>query len=208
MRLEYPDGATPLAPDLLEALIPDLATQQELNEWEAQNIAAALRWALRSRNLRRDLLSVSGLTQLHRRMFDQTWHWAGKLRLSDTNIGVPWHQVSTQAQAICDDVHYQMQNTLNTASSLNTVYLWDELAARFHHRLVLIHPFPNGNGRHARLAADLLLSFHGQPMFTWGSASLEPASLVADSTVRQEYLAALREADRGSVERLLRFVRS
>lgn len=202
MRMEYPDGATPLDPDLLQALIPDLSTQQELNEWEAQNIAAALRGALRSRSLRRDLLSLSGLTLLHRRMFDQTWRWAGKFRLSDTNIGVAWHQAPTQVQALCDDVCYQIQFASDNASG-DSAYPWEEIAARFHHRLVLVHPFPNGNGRHARLATDLLLFYHAQPMFSWGAASL-----VADNTVRREYLTALREADKGSFERLLRFVRS
>ncbi len=194
MKLEYPEGATPLDPDLLAALIPDLTTQGELNEWEAQNIAIALRWALRSRAMWRDLLTVPGLTLLHRRMFDQTWRWAGKFRTADTNIGVPWHQAAPMTQSLCDDARYQVENA---------VYPWEELAARFHHRLVAIHPFPNGNGRHARLATDLLLSQNGQPIFTWGSASL-----TSDSTTRQQYLTALREADRGGFERLLRFVRS
>ena len=194
MRLEYPEGATPLDPDLLAALIPDLSMQGELNEWEAQNIAAALLWALRSRTMKRDLLTVSGLTRLHQRMFDQTWRWAGKFRTSDTNIGVSWHQTASMVQALCDDARYQAENA---------VYSWDELAARFHHRLVAIHPFPNGNGRHARLATDILLGNNGQQMFTW-----ESTSLIADSTTRQDYLTALREADRGSLEKLLRFVRS
>lgn len=135
-------------------------------------------------------------------MFDQTWRWAGKFRLSDTNIGVVWHQAPTQVQALCDDLRYQMQFALDSSSS-DSAYSWEELAARFHHCLVLVHPFPNGNGRHARLATDLLLFYHSQPMFSWGSASL-----VADSAVRREYLTALREADKGSFERLLRFVRS
>lgn len=194
MTLEYPDGATPLDPDLLAVLIPDLSTQGELNEWEAENIAVALRWALRSRTLKRDLLTVTGLTLLHRRMFDQTWRWAGKFRNTDTNIGVSWHQESVLVQALCDDVRHQIETA---------VYSWDELGARFHHRLVLIHPFPNGNGRHARLATDLLLAYHNQPIFTWGSVSL-----IDDSTTRQEYLTALREADHGSFESLLRFIRT
>ena len=194
MTLEYPDGATPLDPDLLAALLPDLSTQEELNEWEAGNIAVALRWALRSRTLKTDLLTVTGLTLLHRRMFDQTWRWAGKLRTADTNIGASWYQASALAQALCDDIRYQIENA---------VYPWDELGARFHHRLVLIHPFPNGNGRHARLATDLLLAYYNQPIFTWGSASL-----IADSATRQDYLTALREADRGNWEGLLLFIRS
>ena len=142
----------------------------------------------------RDLLTVSGLTRLHQRMFDQTWRWAGKFRTSDTNIGVSWHQAASMVQALCDDAVYQAENTM---------YPWDELATRFHHRLVAIHPFPNGNGRHARLATDLLLSQHGQPLFTWGSASL-----IAGSTTRQEYLTALQAADRENYETLLGFVRS
>ena len=192
MRLDYPEGATPLDPDVLAALLPDLSTQSELNEFEAQNIAAALRWALRSRTLRRDLLTLSGLTLLHRRMFDQTWRWAGKFRTTDTNIGVSWHQVPTMVQNLCDDTRYQVENA---------VYAWDELAARFHHRLVWIHPFPNGNGRHARLATDLLLAHHGQPIFTWGAVSL-----ITDSTTRQEYLSSLRAADAGNFTSLLRFI--
>jgi Fic-DOC domain mobile mystery protein B len=194
VRLRYPEGATPLNPDVLAALIPDLSTQEELNEFEAQNIAGALRWALRSRTLKRDLLTRFGLALLHKRMFDQTWRWAGKFRTTDTNIGVPWHQVPTLVQNLCDDTRYQLENA---------VYGWDELAARFHHRLVWIHPFPNGNGRHARLATDLLLAYNKQPMFTWGAVSL-----VADSTTRQEYLSALREADAGKFSQLLGFVRS
>ena len=102
--------------------------------------------------------------------------------------------ISVQTQHLCDDVRFQWGNN---------VYGSEEIAVRFHHRLVLIHPFPNGNGRHSRLAADLLLFYGGLPVFTWGSTSLTEASLT-----RQEYLVALREADAGSVERLLRFARS
>nr|CAA9256383.1 conserved hypothetical protein [uncultured Armatimonadetes bacterium] len=206
MELLYPEGATPLDPDAKAGLIPDLSTQAELNEWEAANIAAALRWALRSRTLRRDLLSVSGLLLLHRRMFDATWSWAGQFRRIDTNLGVASHQVPSAVASLCADTRYQIEQS---------VYPWDELAARFHHRLVLIHPFANGNGRHARLATDLLLSQNGQPVFTWGFATLTarvpsppPDTLVADSPVRREYLAALREADQGTFDRLLRFARS
>lgn len=194
MNIHDPEGATPLDPDLMAALIPDLSTQGELNEFEAQNIAEALRWALRSRTLKRDLLTRSGLMLLHKRMFDQTWRWAGKFRTTDTNIGVSWHQVPTMLQNLCDDTQYQLENA---------VYDWDELAARFHHRLVWIHPFPNGNGRHARLATDLLLAYYQQPIFTWGSVSL-----ITDNTTRQKYLSSLRAADAGEFTLLLRFVRS
>ncbi len=69
------------------------------------------------------------------------------------------------------------------------------------HELVTIHPFPDGDGRHARRATDILLRQHGQPEFTWGSASL-----IADSEARREYIAALREADAGLFDRLAAFV--
>lgn len=190
----YPEGATPLDPDAIAGLIPSLTTQGELNEFEAQNIAAALSWARRSRTLKRDLPAMDGLALLHRRMFNRTWRWAGQFRQTDTNIGVSWYLAPTQVQTLCGDVRFQAENA---------VYLWDELAARFHHRLVSIHPFPNGNGRHSRFAADLPLHFNNQPMFSWGAVSL-----VENSETRREYLSALREADAGDIVRLLRFARS
>ena len=154
MDLITPEGATPLDPDTVAGLIPGLTTQAELNEFEAANIAAAVRWAVRSRVLRRDLLSAEGLRRLHRRMFDRTWRWAGDFRRTQTNIGVEWHQIPIQLSALCTDTLYQREH----AAFGDTPAGWDEWACRFHHRLVLIHPFPNGNGRHARLATDLLLS--------------------------------------------------
>jgi Fic-DOC domain mobile mystery protein B len=192
---EYPEGATPLDPDAAQGLIPSLTTQQELNEFEAAGIAAAFTWAMRSRILKRELLTVSGLLLLHRRMLQATWRWAGELRRHDTNIGVPSERVAVALATLCDDVAFQLESE---------VFPLDELAVRFHHRLVLVHPFPNGNGRHARLAADLLLHYNGQPMLSWGAGQ----SLVTQGEARIEYLAALREADGGDIARLLLFARS
>jgi Fic-DOC domain mobile mystery protein B len=194
MELSYPEGATPLDPDAARGLIPGLTTQGELNEFEARNIAEALNWAKRSRTLMRELLTVAALRDLHRRMFNRTWKWAGRFRLTDTNIGHPWHQIPEAVINLCDDVAYQVAQ-----SDVE----WDDLAIRFHHRLVLIHPFPNGNGRHARIATDLLLQIHQQDPFTWGSDSL-----IRDGSARKEYLAALREADLGEFSRLTAFGRS
>lgn len=194
MQFEYADGATPLDADLIAGLIPGLSTQAELNEFEAYNIATAMLWAQRSRRLKKNLLSVEGLCLLHRRMFDQTWRWAGQFRQVDTNIGVSWYLAPAQTHALCGDVLFQVEHA---------VYTWDELAVRFHHRLVSIHPFPNGNGRHARLATDLLLEYHGQQAFTWGAVSL-----VANSSTRRAYLDSLREADNGNIDDLMNFVRS
>jgi len=198
MNLSTADGATPLDPDTLAGLIPDLATQEELNAFEQQNIALAVRWALRSRTLRQELLSAHGLRLLHQRMFDQTWQWAGRFRTVGTNIGVDWPQIPVQVASLCADITYQIAEGVGEP---------DEQALRLHHRLAFIHPFPNGNGRHARLAADLLARQLGHPLFGWG-ASLGATSLVEETPVRQTYLSALRAADRGDIEPLLRFARS
>ena len=194
MRFTYPEGATPLDPNTIAGLIPNLTTQRELNEFEARNIALAERWSLRARGDNRDVLFVTTLQKLHQKMFGLTWRWAGQFRRVDTNIGVFWPQIPLRLEQLCGNTRYQIEHQVSP---------WDELAVWFHHELVLIHPFPNGNGRHSRLATDLLLIRNGQPRFTWGSISL-----VENSQTRQEYITALREADAGNSERLLRFVRT
>ena len=194
MNLTYPRGATPLDAAALEGLLPGVQTQTELNEFEAANVADATLWARRSRLLQTDLLTLRMLKELHRRMFDRTWKWAGTFRTTDTNIGLPWPEISVAVKRLCDDVTFQVANS---------VYAADELVVRFHHRMVLVHPFLNGNGRHARSASDILMRRQGGTPFTWGTASLN-----RDGSAREEYLAALREADQGDPQRLIRFVRS
>ena len=148
MKFSVPMGATPLDPDTIAGLIPNLATQAELNEFEARNISNAEQWAKRARGDNRDMLLVSTLRKLHFQMFNMTWIWAGKYRQSDTNIGIDWSHIPIQLEQLCGNIRFQVQNE---------VYPLDETAARFHHDLVRIHPFPNGNGRHGRLATDWLL---------------------------------------------------
>ena len=188
----YPDGATPLDPDEADGLIPSLSTKAELNEFEERNILSARHWAVTSRILRRDYPNVSALKRLHLEMFNATWEWAGQFRRSDKNIGVHWPSISGELHALCEDTRFWV---------VNRSYEWVELGARFHHRLVAIHAFPNGNGRHARLATDILLRQHGQSPFTWGSQSLTPAG-----TVRRMYIDALWQADAGDLDALLVFV--
>lgn len=127
-------------------------------------------------------------------MFDRTWTWAGELRKQETNIGVNWNQIPIQIKILCDDTEYRLRE-----GCLD----FDYLGAWFHHRLVSIHPFPNGNGRHARLTTDLLLKTHGVPVFSWGRANLGEKS-----ETREGYINALREADGGDLEELKNFVRS
>lgn len=191
MRFEYPEGATPLDEDYREDLIPDIQLQAELNEFEQRNIVEAILWARHNRSFSSKLLSPQGLCELHRRMFNFTWRWAGCYRQRNTNIGVEWQQIAENVILVCQDGKYWVEKQ---------VYAWSELAVRFHHRLVKVHPFPNGNGRHARLAADLLLGTYGQAALPWGGAHL-----AEKGEARSEYIAGLQEADQNSYDRLIRF---
>lgn len=185
---EESDGTTPLDEEDRAGLIPTwVATRGDLNIAEHANIGKALLWT-ESRGRPHSLealLSESMMKALHRRMFGEVWRWAGKYRYHDTNIGTNWPYISTQLRDLLADVDFQTRNLERLP------WTPDEIAVRFHHRLVLIHPFPNGNGRHARLAADLLVSLLGNPVFTWGAN--DPG---AAAQVRQVYLNALRHADR------------
>jgi len=192
VTLVYPPGATPLDADELACLIPShITTQGELNEWEQLNIEHGETWAQRQR---KEILNEEFVRELHRHMFDETWNWAGKFRTSNKNIGVEWPQVGVRLHDLLEDVRYQIDNA---------VYSPDEIAVRFHHRLVAIHPFPNGNGRHARMMADLLIRKLGQPRFSWGKANLTDPS-----DMRKGYIAALQTADNGDIGQLLAFARS
>lgn len=189
---EADDASTPLTLEERDGLIPAYITlRRELNEAEQANILEAEQWAF-GRNA--DVVSEAFLKTLHKRMFGRVWRWAGSFRQSPRNIGIEPYLIPIEVRQLLDDCRYWIeQNT----------YPPDEIAARFHHRLVAIHPFPNGNGRHARLAADLLVVDLGQPRFSWGRGSLIDAS-----ATRQAYVAALRAADGRDVGPLLAFVRS
>jgi Fic-DOC domain mobile mystery protein B len=189
------DGNTPISADEAEALIPNLSTRQELNEWERENILRAHRWCFSPRNLNiNNPLTETYVRELHRRMFDKTWRWAGNYRNSQKNIGVEFWQIVERLVVLLGDAHFWLENQ---------TYEVDEIATRFHHRLVLIHPFPNGNGRHARLMADVLLERSGREPFSWGFARL-----METAQIRGNYISALRAADAGNITPLLKFVRS
>ena len=187
-------GNTPLSPEELADLIPNLATKEELNEWERENILRAREWAVGDRTATSDLASDDYVRKLHAKMFDQTWKWAGDYRRSEKNIGTPFHEIRERLMALFGDVRYWIENK---------TYPPDEIAIRFHHRVVLIHPFPNGNGRHARLIADVMAMKLGRLSFTWGSANL-----VKEGEARTKYLEAIRAADHGDMQPLLKFARS
>ena len=193
MNFDYPPGATPLDPDEAAGLLPShIANHGQLNEWEMVNILDGERWAFGRRH--KDLLTSEFVCRLHKRMFDNTWRWAGKFRTTEKNIGIDPLRIPVALRDLCADVAAQLEHDS---------YPLDEIAARFSHRLVSIHPFANGNGRLSRSIADLLLVQYGAPRFTWGASDL-----VAEGEIRQRYIAALRAADARDYAPLLAFVRS
>jgi Fic-DOC domain mobile mystery protein B len=195
MEFHYAPGATPLDPDEAAGLVPaHIITQGDLNAWEQINIVQGDRWAARQK--KRNLLDEGFIRDLHRQMFDKTWQWAGTFRKSNKNIGVDWPQVAVKLRNLLDNTQYQIENQVFEA---------DETAVRFHHQLVWIHAFPNGNGRHARLMADLLAMRLGRPRLTWGGGE---ASLTSVGVLRDRYLQALRAADQGQFTDLIAFARS
>ena len=198
---EEPDGATPLDPDDARGLIPTwVATREELNRVEAENIAKAVVWAASGRgpDTLAALLSDAALRNLHRRMYGDVWRWAGTYRSCDTNIGTHWPSIPTEVRDLAADT------VMQTADPSALAWPADELAVRFHHRLVVIHAFPNGNGRHARLAADLLVALLGRPVFSWGGHDLGEKT-----AMRAAYLDALRRADKSQdFAALVAFARS
>ncbi|MBX3118444.1 MAG: mobile mystery protein B [Fimbriimonadaceae bacterium] len=192
MNEGLPVGATPIDPAEAEGLIPKLAARAELNEFEAVNIAQTIAWAENSRRMMVRLLEPETLRLLHKRMFDRTWKWAGRYRTTQKNLGVEAYRIGEEIKNLTEDTQLWMQAE---------TYPPTEIAARFHHRLVAIHAYPNGNGRHARLATDLLCMSRGWPMPDWGAASLdEPGE------VRARYIDALRKADAHDLQPLCAFL--
>ena len=183
---EYPPGATPIDADEAEGLLPrHLTTQTDLNEWEQANIATAAAWI---RTTRLDPFDFLAVKKLHKRMFDRTWSWAGHFRTTEKTIGVAPEEISVRLRDLLDDGQYWLQNGTFPAK---------ECALRLHHRLVLVHLFPNGNGRHSRLWANWILFTAGEPVVDWGG------SLGNAGALRSEYIPSLRAADGGDYPPLL-----
>jgi Fic-DOC domain mobile mystery protein B len=188
-------GQTPLNPDEKAALIPGhIQLVSELNQFESQNILQAERKYLQGRRKVWPLEDPEFLKKVHRTMFDATWDWAGQFRRSDKNLGIEWFRIPEEMKKICGDFKYWKENR---------PYSTTEIAVRFHHRLVSIHPFPNGNGRHARLIADIFLREAGEEFFTWGSGEL-----LENAPDRNVYTSALKNADKEDYSELIRFARS
>jgi Fic-DOC domain mobile mystery protein B len=186
------EDATPLDPQERNGLIPTHVTlRRELNELEHGNILEADAWAF---SRKRKVLGEAFLCNLHRRMFGKVWKWAGAYRTTKRNLGVTPYRIQTDLCQLINDVRYWIDNK---------TYTPDEIAVRFHHRLVSIHPFPNGNGRWSRLATDLLVVASGGNRFTWGGANIQK-----QGDVRRSYINSLRAADDHDIQPLLQFARS
>ena len=188
-------GATPLEDDDIDGLIPTfVATRSDLNLVEQANIEKASFWAFRRRKAvsATELLNVSFSRELHRRMFGDVWRWAGQQRVRGTNIGVEPYRITAEEKLLFDDcLYWHSHDTYDIA----------ERAVRLHHRLVTVHPFRNGNGRHSRLMADIYLHAAGARRLSWGAGQ----DLVIDGEARATYIAALRTADAGEIQPLLAF---
>lgn len=189
---ESDDNSTPLTTEEKDGLkLKWITLRSELNDSEARNIVQAQLWLLSNKN--KDIFSTTFLCNLHKKMFGEVWKWAGEFRTTERNIGVAPYQIPIKLMQLFDDIKYWVENK---------VYDNHEIAVRFHHRLVQIHPFPNGNGRVSRLMADLVFQrLEGKSLY-WGNTNL-----VNVSEVRSRYIAALRKADAGDYSDLIDFTK-
>src|SRR3989338_1451150 len=189
MNLTYLPGKTPLDHNEMEGLIPEhIVLQRELNEFEQQNITKAVT-KYYSPGAKINLADPLVIRRIHRDMFDDTWKWAGQFRTTIKSIGVFPEKISGELKRACDDLAFWLKNE---------TYPLDETAVRFHFRLVWIHLFPNGNGRHARLIADILALSKRRSPFTWGGGNLN-----VSGAARAAYITALKQADKNDFSALL-----
>lgn len=196
MELEYVNGQTFLDEEEKEGLlIPTITTRSELDEFEQQNIEQAVLWSIKRSFKPETIFTTTFMQLVHKRMYENVWSWAGEFRKTDKNIGIDKWQIQTELKYLLDNAQYWLSNF---------TYSPDEFSIRFKHRLVAIHCFPNGNGRHSRLIADIIIEkVFKEPVFTWGAANL-----VKKGEQRAAYLSAIKAADNGNIEPLLKFARS
>lgn len=196
LELNYINGQTPLDEDEKEGLlIPTIATREELDEFEQQNIEEAIHWVLGRSFKKETILTEKFIKSLHKRMYGQVWKWAGSFRKTNKNIGVDKWDIPVSLRSLCDDSLFWIEHQ---------VYAPDEIALRFKHRIVWIHCFPNGNGRHSRLMGDIIIhKIFDLPMFSWGAGNL-----IQPGKAREAYLRAIKAADQENFNLLVDFARS
>ncbi|TFH38375.1 MAG: mobile mystery protein B [Bacteroidia bacterium] len=196
LELEYIKGQTPLEEEEKEELkIKTISTRGELDEFEQANIEKAIEWSLKSNPHHDKILTVDFIKEVHKRMFSEVWGWAGRFRKTNKNIGVDKYQIEVELTKLMDDCKFWIENKS---------FSEDEIAIRFKHRMVKVHPFPNGNGRHSRLCADILISKGlNKKIFTWGSKNISD-----QGETRAKYLKAIYEADKENIQPLIEFART
>ena len=196
LELEYISGQTPLDEEEKEGpLKKTISTRAELDEFEQLNIDEARVWLLKTKLGLDRILTEEFIKELHSKMFENVWRWAGTFRRSNKNIGIDKTEIPFQLRQLVENTKYWVEHK---------TFSEDEIVIRFSHRLVQIHLFPNGNGRHSRLIADVLIhKGFGKDEFPWGSTNLTAAG-----EVRITYLTALRNADNGNFTDLITFARS
>lgn len=196
LKIEYIVGQTPLNEEERDGLrIPSITTREELDEFEQLNIEKAIQWTFGKKLKTEQLFSEKYIKELHKRMYGEVWKWAGTFRTSEKNIGIKSYLIAIELKQLLDDAIFWKEN--NTYNS-------EELAIRFKHRLVSIHCFANGNGRHSRLMADLIMEkLYDSNFFSWGSANLVKAT-----ETRINYIKAVRKADNNDIEPLISFAKS
>ena len=195
LELEYEDGQTPLSEEEKDGLlIKSITTHAELNEHEQLNIEQAVKWVIESKLNKDKILTEDFIRTLHKKMLGNVWAWAGEFRKSEKNIGVKWINIGVDLKMLLDDTRYWIEND---------TYSPDEIAIRFKHRLVNIHCFPNGNGRHSRIMADIIIeSIFKNKIFTWNHSNMVKAH-----DTRKNYINAIREGDKGNISLLIKFAR-
>ena len=196
LEFDYKDGQTPLAEEEKEALkIKAITTQGELDEFEQLNIEKAVEWTIRAKLKLENILTEKFIKDLHKRMYGDVWKWAGEFRQTEKNIGFSWIQISIELKNLLDDTKFWIENK---------TFQPEEIAIRFKHRIVSIHCFPNGNGRHSRMMADIIMeSIFGKEIFSW-----HQSNMVKANETRKEYIKALRKADNGNVAPLIKFAKN
>jgi len=196
LDLEYIEGQTPIDEEEKEELkIKTISTRRELNEFEQNNIEKSVEWSIKQKFSSHKILKIDFILKVHKRMFSYVWGWAGTFRKTNKNIGVDKYLIQQELKVLLDDCKFWIERK---------TYSEDEIAIRFKHRLVEIHPFPNGNGRHSRLCADILVSHvFSKPVFTWGGTDLSE-----QGKSRHRYLEAIYESDQGNIRPLISFARS
>lgn len=195
LDLEYTEGQTPIDEDEKAGLkIRSISTMEELDQFEQQNIEEAMVWAYGRSFTPNIVLNVDFIQSVHKKMFQNVWKWAGDFRTSEKNLGVSYYTIRQALKDLLDDCKYWIDNEIFSPA---------EIAVRFKHRLVSIHLFPNGNGRHSRLMGDILLkALDSNQSFSWGGKTLRRGD------DRTAYLKALRQADNGDVDPLVEFAKS